>query len=51
MEELGLIPQKDSTDDKLIPDPESNTTSELPDDEIKRICQEVLNKHRTQSSN
>jgi hypothetical protein len=51
MEELGLIPQTNPTDNKLIPDPESNTISELPDDEIKRICQEVLNKHRTQNSN
>ena len=51
MEELGLIPQTNPTDNKLIPDPESNTTSELPDDEIKRICQEVLNKHRTQNNN
>jgi hypothetical protein len=31
LEELGLISQKDSTDDKLIPDPESNTTSEISD--------------------
>jgi hypothetical protein len=51
LEELGLIPQTNPTDNKLIPDPESNTTSELPDDEIKRICQEVLNKHRTQNNN
>ena len=51
LNELELEPKTDSTDNKLIPDPESNTTSELPDDEIKRICQEVLNKHRTQSSN
>ena len=51
MEELGLIPQTNPTDNKLIPDPESNTTSELPDDEIKRIVQEVLNKHRKQPTN
>ena len=51
LNELELEPKADSTDNKLINKTESNTTSELPDDEIKRICQEVLNKHRTQSSN
>jgi hypothetical protein len=51
LEELDLIPPTNPTDNKLIPDPESNTTSEISDDEIKKICQEVLNKHRTQNSN
>ena len=51
MEELGLIPQTNPTDNKLIPDPESNTTSELPDDEVRKIVQEVMNQHRKKSTN
>jgi hypothetical protein len=51
MGELGLASKTDSTINKLIPISESNPISNIPDDEIKRICQEVLNKHRTQSSN
>ena len=51
LEELGLIPQTDSTDNKLIPDLESNPIPGISDDEIKRISQEVLNKYRTQKTN
>ena len=50
--ELELEPKTDSTTNKLINKTESNTPSELlPDDEIKKICEEVLNKLRNQKAN
>ena len=51
MGELGLASKTNSTINKLIPISESNPVSNIPDDEIKRIVQEVLNKYRKQPTN
>jgi hypothetical protein len=51
MGELGLASKTDSTINKLTPISESNPISNIPDDEIKRIVQEVLNKYRKQPTN